>query len=198
MRKLAFAVLVLGMLAVPQVSPAQYRVVPGIRVNDGPPPVRVEAMPPAPSPRHHWIAGYWAWQGNARAWMPGHWALPPGSGYVWEPARWERVDGRWMFYDGHWHPSEPVAPEMVYQPPAPPADEMVADAAPPPPLVEDRGPPPFAGAYWIGGYWHWTGMRHAWVAGRWTRAPAGFAWEPHRWERRPDGRWTMYPGHWRR
>jgi len=55
----------------------------GDRINRGigpvPPALKFESPPPAPSPRHQWIAGYWSWQGNQYVWIPGHWELPPGA-----------------------------------------------------------------------------------------------------------------------
>jgi len=181
----------------PQASQAQVRFVPGVRVTVAPPAYRHEVAPPAPTPRHQWIAGYWGWRGGAHVWLPGHWALPPGGGYVWEPARWENEGRAWVFYDGHWRSAEVAEPAQVYQPPPPPVDEVVTEAAPPAPIVEVRSAAPFEGALWIPGYWHWSGGRHLWVAGRWTARPAGYVWEEHHWDRRPDGRWVHRPGHWR-
>ena len=162
-----------------------------------PPPPRYEAPPVAPSPRHHWIPGYWAWRGGAHVWVEGTWVIPP-EGYVWEPARWENVNGEWVFFEGHWRPIDQPDSAVVYQPPAPPVNEVVVDQAPPPPVEEVQPPTPFANAYWVPGHWWWNGYRYVWLTGRWTARPAGFVWEPARWEHRPDGRWAWRPGHWRR
>jgi hypothetical protein len=129
--------------------------------------------------------------------MAGHWALPPAPGYVWEPARWEvAADGSWLFFEGHWRAFDQPDPAVAYQPPPPPVQEVVVEATPPPPIEEVRPAPPFEGAVWIPGYWHWSGSRHVWVGGRWSARPAGYAWEQHRWDRRDDGRWVHRPGHW--
>ncbi len=186
-------------LLLPQLSSAQVvqvRIVPGIRVTVAPPAPRYERVPPAPSPRHQWIGGYWAWRGGAQVWIPGHWSLAPAWGYVWEPARWEEINGGWMFYDGHWRPADQPDPTQAYQPPPPPVEEVIADAPPPPPIGEVRPPLPFEGALWIPGFWRWSGVRYTWVAGRWSPRPAGYGWEEHRWEPRPDGRWVERQGHW--
>ena len=181
----------------PKASHAQIQVlIPGIRVTVAPPPLRYEVAPAAPSPRHQWIAGYWAWRGNTHAWIAGHWALPPAPSYVWEPARWENVNGAWIFSDGHWRPTDAPDPTQAYQPPAPPVNEVVTGTQPPPPIMEVQPAQPFATAVWIPGYWHWNGVRYAWVVGRWSPRPAGHEWEAHRWDRREDGRWVERAGHW--
>ncbi len=196
MRKLIlFAALALLALS-PQASQAQFRYMPGVRVTVAPPAPRYERVPPAPSPRHQWIAGYWGWRGGAHLWMTGHWALPPSYGYAWEPARWEEIDGVWSFYDGHWRPTDQPDPTQAYQPPPPPVEEVIVDAPPPAPIVEVRPAVPFEGAIWIPGNWHWSGARYVWAAGRWSPRPAGYGWQEHRWERRPDGRYAQRPGHW--
>lgn len=57
------------------------------------------------------------------------------------------------------------------------------------------GPPPFAGAVWIGpewrwqqdqyvavpGYWARPTPRRAWVNGYWVRGHRGYMWRPGRW-----------------
>lgn len=180
----------------PATSRAQFRHMPGVRVAAAPPALRMEVAPPAPSPRHQWIAGYWGWQGGAHVWMTGHWAMPPRPGYLWEPARWETVNGSWMFYDGHWRTADVPMAQDVYQPPAPPVQEIVVATPPPAPIEEVRPASPFVGALWIPGFWHWQGMRHVWVAGRWSAPPAGHVWEADRWDHRRDNQWVHRPGHW--
>jgi hypothetical protein len=126
--------------------------------------------------------------------MGGHWTLPPGAGYGWEPARWEQREGGWHFTEGHWR--VPAAPSAtVYYDPAP-SVEVVSNLEPPAPLVEVQPAAPFAGAIWMPGYWHWNGNRHMWVGGRWSAPRPGYSWEPHRWIHGPGG-WRMEHGHWR-
>jgi hypothetical protein len=194
MKKLIFALTLL----LPAVTFADHRYVRGVRVTIAPPALRYESPPPAPSPRHQWIAGYWGWRGGKHLWMEGHWALPPRPGYVWEPARWDQDGGAWTFIDGHWRTAEEADPNTVYQPPAPPVTEVtVAEPPPPAPLEEVRPEAPFAGAVWIGGEWHWNGTRYVWMAGRWSAQPGGHVWEAAKWEKR-GGKYVHRPGHWRR
>jgi hypothetical protein len=94
--------LLAAILLVPQLALADWHYVRAIRVSAPPPALRVEVPPPAPSRRHQWIAGYWAWRGGRHVWLAGHWELPPAYGYVWEPARWVNEGGGEMYYDGHW------------------------------------------------------------------------------------------------
>src|SRR5579884_2555736 len=125
------------MLLAPAVALAQpHRYVRAVRVTVAPPALRYESPPPAPSHRHQWIAGYWAWRGGKHVWMAGHWALPPAPGYVWEPARWDEEGGAWMFVEGHWRLAEQPEPTVAYQPPPPPVTETIATEAPPAPLEE--------------------------------------------------------------
>jgi hypothetical protein len=199
MRKLLLVASLSLLALAPHPSQAQVRIgvaLPGVRVTVAPPAPRYEAIPVAPSPRYQWIAGYWGWRGGTQAWIPGRWVLPPAYGYVWEPARWEEINGAWMFYDGHWRPAEQPDPAQAWQPPPPPVNEVVVEAPPPPPPEEVRPVAPFPGAYWVPGYWFWNGYRHTWVGGRWSPRPAGYEWERDRWERREDGRWVQRYGHW--
>ena len=196
MRRLVCLALLSALCLAPGLAQAQHRAVPAIRVTVAPPPLRNEVAPVAPSPRHHWIGGYWGWRGKEHVWIGGHWALPPAGNYVWEPARWESAEGAYMFYDGHWRATEVAAPVVAYQPPAPPVQETIVETAPPVALEEVRSAMPFEGAVWIPGYWHWNGFRHTWVGGRWSSRPAGHSWEPARWDKLPDGRYVHRPGHW--
>ena len=197
MRNFTLVAVLVSLASSPQVSQAQaVRYAPAVRVTRAPPAPRREVAPPAPSVRHQWIPGYWGWRGSSHLWFPGYWALPPAYGYAWELPRWEAFNGAWVFYDGHWRPTERQGPAQVYQPPAPPVEEVIVEAPPPVQVEELRPAPPFQGAVWIPGYWHWSGVRHVWAAGRWSPRPAGYAWEQHRWDRRPDGRWVQREGHW--
>jgi YXWGXW repeat-containing protein len=187
-------VLFLLALTVPLLASAQHVVV-GLRVGGPPPAVRVEPVPRAPSPRHVWVHGSWAWEGGRYVWQPGVWILPPGSGYVWIQPSWAFENGAWTYFPGHWKTSSTVDPDLAYQP-APPVEPDVATAPPPEPLQEVQPPPPFEGAFWIPGYWWWGSSRYVWVGGRWSARPRGWEWEQHRWLRRDDRHWERQPGHW--
>ena len=82
-----------------------------IVVETAPPAIRVEPMPPRPSPAHVWIPGYWNWAGRW-VWVPGRYAYGPKPSAVWRGARTERRGGRLYFAPGHW-----TAPK--YPPPKP-------------------------------------------------------------------------------
>jgi hypothetical protein len=60
-RKALLGICLAGLLIVASV-PAGAEV--EIRVGTAPPAVRVEAIPPAPSPAHYWIPGHRAWEGS--------------------------------------------------------------------------------------------------------------------------------------
>lgn len=87
-------------------------------------------------------------------------------------------------------PYSNVPDTQVYAP-------VYAPIAPPAPYVETVPVAPYPGAIWIGGYWNWTGHRHAWVPGRYERPRPGYHWEPRRWDRGPRG-WQQHGGGWRR
>jgi hypothetical protein len=67
-----------------------------------PPAPQVEVIPVAPSPRHHWAYGHWAWNGGRWVWVGGHWQ-ESRAGYYWVGHHWQHLpDGRWVFVEGHW------------------------------------------------------------------------------------------------
>lgn len=71
-------------------------------VRVGPPPVRVEVRPAAPSARHVWTAGYWSWNGKAHVWVGGAWVVPPRAKTVWVDGHWKKSGGGWVWVPGHW------------------------------------------------------------------------------------------------
>src|SRR5262249_42088332 len=98
MRAIPFvsALALLPMLAVAQVSSHVY--VPPVRVTVAPPAVKAELRPVAPSSRHVWLPGHWAWRERRHVWVPGVWALPPAVGYTWVEPRWAPEQGQWAYY----------------------------------------------------------------------------------------------------
>ena len=67
-----------------------------------PPALRVEVVPARPSPKHVWIAGYWLWETNAYAWVPGVWMAPPEPAAVWVAPRVETRSGVTVQITGYW------------------------------------------------------------------------------------------------
>jgi hypothetical protein len=67
------------------------------------PPISIhEHRSSRPSPRHVWIAGYHRWDGNAYAWTPGRWDVPPREHAVWVAPRYERRHDGYVFVEGRW------------------------------------------------------------------------------------------------
>jgi hypothetical protein len=79
-------------------APAAARV--DFSVHIGPPPPRVEFVPP-PRVGYVWVPGYWGWYHGRHAWVPGTW-VHARPGYLYAPPVWARHDGRWVLYRGHW------------------------------------------------------------------------------------------------
>jgi hypothetical protein len=67
-----------------------------------PPVARVEVIPPAPSPHHFWIHGYYGWNGTTHYWNSGRYEVVR-PGYGWSEARWVSVGPRWHYYPGRWY-----------------------------------------------------------------------------------------------
>jgi len=79
---------------------------------------RVEVIPVAPSPRHHWIRGHWAWRGGGWAWIPGQYIVGvvpempvevvevvparPGPEFYWVKGHHIWEGGRWVWHRGVW------------------------------------------------------------------------------------------------
>jgi hypothetical protein len=84
-----------------------------IAVAWAPPPMLVEAPPPAPYPDATWVGGYWVWRGNW-VWAHGHWSAPPRPRYYWVNPYYENRGGDVIFVNGYWS-----APDVVFVPPPP-------------------------------------------------------------------------------
>lgn len=71
-----------------------------IIINQPPPPMRMEPMPPA---RHGyaWDQGHWRWEGRGYVWQPGHWQ-PVHYGARWMPGHWQAHGPNWRWVEGHW------------------------------------------------------------------------------------------------
>lgn len=73
-------------------------------VTEAPPAPRVEVIGVAPSPRHVWISGHWAWDGRGRhyAWVNGYWEVRPREYASYTPGHWERTGNTWVYVEGYW------------------------------------------------------------------------------------------------
>jgi hypothetical protein len=77
----------------------------GISVNFAPPPLIVEAQPPAPVEGYIWTPGYWGWGVSDYYWVPGAWVPPPAVGLLWTPPWWGWSNGVYGFNEGYWGPT---------------------------------------------------------------------------------------------
>jgi hypothetical protein len=73
-----------------------------IVVMQAPPAAQQEIPTPRPSESHVWVAGYWSWKSDHYEWLAGHWEIPPRTGAVWVPPRWQPEGTAWRFYEGYW------------------------------------------------------------------------------------------------
>ena len=90
-------------------------------------------------------------------------AAPPPPDYVPAPVVYEAP------------PPQPVV-SVYIDPPIDQPPPVEISWAPPPMLVETPPPAPFAGAFWVGGYWAWEG-NWVWAHGRWAPPPhPGYTW----------------------
>jgi len=81
-------------------SPAIARDNVAFAVSVGPPPPRVEYVPP-PRPGYVWAPGYWNWNGHHHVWVKGHYMR--GHRHAqWVPDHWEQHGDRWYHERGHW------------------------------------------------------------------------------------------------
>jgi hypothetical protein len=71
-------------------------------VRTAPPRAIVETRGARPSRDHVWISGYHNWNGNAYAWAPGRWEVPPQPHQRWVAHQWVRRNGGYVMVEGHW------------------------------------------------------------------------------------------------
>lgn len=91
--------LIAGALFVSAVSVADAQVY--VRVRPAAPRV-VIARPPAPSPRHVWVAEDWRAHNRGYRWQGGYWAAPPRPRAVWVPGHWEGRRRGNVWIPGYW------------------------------------------------------------------------------------------------
>jgi hypothetical protein len=109
-------------------------------IDEGPPPLMAELIPPRPYGQVVWVPGYWGWQ-SRWVWAPGRWLSPPRPGYVWTNPYYERRGGIVVFVSGFWCP-----PHAMFAPPPPYLRRPVrsANGLPPVGLPARPMPPPVA------------------------------------------------------
>jgi len=49
-----------------------------------------------------WRRGYWSYDGQAFAWIPGYYMRKPTPTAAWTPDRWEHRQYGWAFIPGYW------------------------------------------------------------------------------------------------
>lgn len=74
-------------------------------VDERPPVVRIEEVPPQPGERCKWLDGHWRATSGSWQWQPGAWVIPP-DGCVFAPPFMAWVDGQQLYYwNGLWVPA---------------------------------------------------------------------------------------------
>ncbi|TQK03888.1 YXWGXW repeat-containing protein [Herbaspirillum sp. SJZ130] len=99
MRKIIFASLI-AIASAASVLPAVAQAQVSVSINIGPPPLRVEPLPP---PRHGyiWAPGYWDWNGHDHVWREGRW-MRERSGYSYAQPVWRQGPNGWVLDRGGW------------------------------------------------------------------------------------------------
>ena len=69
-------------------------------VQIAPPAPQVEVVPAVPRGQV-WVPGHWRWNGAQHVWVPGRMSARR-SGYIFMPAQWVSVNGRWEYREGTW------------------------------------------------------------------------------------------------
>jgi hypothetical protein len=67
-----------------------------------PPRAVVETRGVPPSRDHVWVSGYHRWDGNAYAWSPGRWEMPPHPHARWVAHHYVRRNGGYVLVEGRW------------------------------------------------------------------------------------------------
>jgi len=73
-----------------------------VRVRPERPREVVVARPPAPSPRHVWVAEEWTNEGGQYVYHAGYWVLPPRPHAVWIAGHWGNRPRGYVWIAGHW------------------------------------------------------------------------------------------------
>ncbi|MBI2803428.1 MAG: YXWGXW repeat-containing protein [Planctomycetes bacterium] len=152
------------------------------------PPQPIEEMPPEDRPEGDavWIGGYWAWDDDRAdfLWVSGCWRVRP-AGKEWVPGYWRANAANWQWVSGFWTAAQEDYRQGVTYYPEPPA----------PPNIAPPGEPPQADAFYIPGYWMWSGTRYAWRAGYWARVRPGHIYVSSHYRWTPSG-YVFVSGYW--
>ena len=73
----------------------------GVGISITPPAPRYESYGRAPSSRHFWVNGRWAFVNGRYTWVGGHWDTMR-NGQVYVQGHWNKVNGQWYYQPGHW------------------------------------------------------------------------------------------------
>jgi hypothetical protein len=101
MKKIARLLFLAGALSLFAVSNSNAQDI-VVRTRLSPPTSTLRERPPAPSPRHVWVAEEWAPRGASYTWKGGYWALPPHPHAIWVPGHWRHIHRGWAWRPGHW------------------------------------------------------------------------------------------------
>lgn len=94
------AVLATTLLAGGAMAPATAQAQVALSVQIGPPPPRIEAVPP-PMRGYVWAPGHYAWLHGQYLWRRGHW-VAERPGYVYVAPTWVQQGPRWVYRDARW------------------------------------------------------------------------------------------------
>lgn len=62
-----------------------------------------EAIPPQPAANAVWIRGHYAYSGSGYQWQPGRWEVPPSGARSWIGPSWQpAANGGYVYVRGHW------------------------------------------------------------------------------------------------
>jgi hypothetical protein len=192
-------------------------------VQIAPPAPQVEVVPTVPRGQV-WVPGHWKWNGSQHVWVRGHMS-GRRAGFVYMPAQWVSVNGRWEYREGSWvrpgracndndgdgvcnrndrdRDGDGVRNSQDARPGNPNAGGPVAVAPGGPVYVQVPPPPPRAepapvlrpGQVWVPGHWRWDGRQHVWVSGQYSARRSGYIYSPARWVQ-VGGRWEYRQGNW--
>jgi hypothetical protein len=62
-----------------------------------------ESIPPQPASNAVWIRGHYAYTGTGYQWQPGRWEIPPPGARSWIGPSWQQAgNGGYVYVRGHW------------------------------------------------------------------------------------------------